>query len=320
MDPHDGREHKHWKLLVKEGPVDEVVLQPESFLSVAEIKKLKHKYYPEPEKIPTTITRDTLFWYPPGLYSRDRQIAALYLQRKISQVAQDEALEGFRKMAWEDPHRAETETAIKRQKGNVAPGELLFGWTDQASIEKTHAFEEQPEAFNHLGRILTEMNTIYSRSLSLHFGEQNRPKSEEERWEERKKKGMKPGPEYGGILKEVRIELNAFSTITCLKSCPAAIHTDSGNASKDQTSFTCLTTVREPDFEGGGEFCFIEYGLKVPVKPGDILIGQTTREWHLNITPVRGTKYSLVAYYRRKNLANPLMWENRRKRDSVKKS
>jgi hypothetical protein len=92
-----------------------------------------------------------------------------------------------------------------------------------------------------------------------------------------------------------------------------AVHKDGGNARKDQTSFTCLTTVRDEDFKGGGEFCFPEYGLLIPVKPGDILIGQTTREWHYNISSVQGTKYSMVAYYRR-NLANPKMWDTLRKR------
>ena len=48
----------------------------------------------------------------------------------------------------------------------------------------------------------------------------------------------------------------------------------------------------------------IEYGIKIPVKPGDLLIAQTTREWHCNTTPVAGIKYSLVCYYH-KLLAKP---------------
>ena len=62
---------------------------------------------------------------------------------------------------------------------------------------------------------------------------------------------------------------------------------------------TAYYRVRGADFEGGGEFCFIEYGLKISVRPGDLLLGATMREWHCNLTPVQGTKYSITCYYRR---------------------
>jgi hypothetical protein len=294
--------HKHWKLLVKSGAIDQIVLQPGSFLGEKELKALNHRYYPAPEVIPTTITRDTLFWYP------DKTVAAVYLKNRIGQTAQDEALAGFREFVWTPPTtRGETRTAVERQQGNVAPGELLFGHLDRGTHEQTRVTREQFPAFLKLARILKEMNDIFSRTLPREFGQQNRPKPEAEKWKEYFDIGLKK-PEYGGIPMEFRMLLTAFSTTTLLKSCPASLHKDGGNARLDQTSFTCLTTVRESDFVGGGVFCFLEYGLKIPVGPGDILIGQTHKEWHLNLTPVQGTKYSMVVYYRR-NMANPKMAE-----------
>jgi len=66
-----------------------------------------------------------------------------------------------------------------------------------------------------------------------------------------------------------------------------------------------MTTVRGTEYEGG-VFCLPEYGLKIPVQPGDVLIALTAREWHCNLTPVRGTKYSIVCYYQWR-LTNPKM-------------
>jgi hypothetical protein len=114
--------------------------------------------------------------------------------------------------------------------------------------------------------------------------------------------------DYGGISEQFRLLLTAFSVATLLKSCPAAIHKDSGNARKDQTSFGCLTSIGDGEF-AGGEFCLLEYGLRIPVQPGDLLIAQTGREWHTNLTPVRGTKYSIVTYYR-KGTGNPTKEDN----------
>lgn len=56
----------------------------------------------------------------------------------------------------------------------------------------------------------------------------------------------------------------------------------------------------------GGAFCLLEYGIQIPLQPGDLLITATAREWHRNVTPVQGEKYSIVAYYRT-GVDNPKM-------------
>jgi len=115
---------------------------------------------------------------------------------------------------------------------------------------------------------MRRLNALFARTLPKEYGEQNRL-----------------------IPADFRQFGTAFSNAAILKSCPSAIHCDAGNAKNTDLSLTCLTTVGNEGEYSGGEFCQIEYGLKIPVKPGDILIAASAREWHCNLTPVKGTKY-----------------------------
>jgi hypothetical protein len=304
--------HKNWRQLVREGKLAEMVLTPGSFISDKDIRKLKlqNTYYPDPEAITKTIKRDTLFWYP-----GKKKIAGIYLKQRIPKELQRMAFEGLDEMEWEPPTRTETRPATDRQRsiGGLPAGELLFGHTARGSIEKTLESRSMWKQFAKLGKLLGEMNNIFSRTIPTYYSQQNQILSLEKRVKERdERKGRKPGTEFGGTPEELRIPLSVFTTATLLRSCPAAIHKDN-NARKDQTSFSCLTTVGR-NFKGGS-FCFLEYGLRVPVRPGDILIGQTTKEWHCNLTPVEGKKYSIVAYYF-KEIANPLLTEKWRKKQA----
>ena len=271
-----------------------------------DLRKSIHAYWPKPQGL-RKLERDTILWYP-----GKQEIAGLFLKNRIPLPARELALTGFRQMEWITPKRAETKTAVSYQKGNtVTPGELLFGHIDRGSIEQTKVTLAQGVAFACIAPILLHMTNIFARALPKYFGQQNRPFSDDSKWAAYHKKD-ESRPEYGGIPTEVRAFLTAFSSVTLLRSCPASLHKDGGNARKDQTSFTALTSVGDGEFSGGA-FSLIEYGLEIPVKPGDLLLAQTHREWHLNLSPVKGVKYSMVAYFRR-NLANPKMWETKRKR------
>jgi len=307
--------YRPWHMLLRDGELDQITLTPGSFLSDKDVRDLKHTYYLRPENIPHEITRNTVFWYEPGvckLYEPtpplEKEMAGIFLKDALSKEAQEEALKGLEQMDWDryPPHRAETKPAIERQRELTKPGELLYGYTNKMTIEQTVVARRQARQFKHLERLIREMDACFARTLPAYHALHNRPKSLTQRRAEMRKPKQ---PEYGGIPKRFRQFLTAFSTVTLLRSCPAAIHKDGGNARADQTSFTCLTSVgrRKEDGEidfSGGTFCLIEYGYKIPVKPGDIFIAQTTREWHYNTTPVEGTKYSIVCYYRR-GLANP---------------
>ena len=320
---------KPWYEVLQGGELDEITLEPGSFLSDEDIRtkylpyrKIKgkrkriHRYYDHPERLTTEITRNTIFWYPAGKYHLDRpsaphkgEIAGIYLRQVLSEDAQRKALHGLEQMKFPPPHRAETAPAIRRQRGFTTPGELLFGYTDFGTLEQTLTSREKDRILqlSPLEDLLKEMDGCFARTLPFYYQLQGSPKSIEERQAQRQKADALP--EFGGIQAELRHFLTSFSNITLLRSCPSAIHKDQGNARKDQNSFTCLTSVGQRKKSGeigfsGGAFCLIEYGIKIPVKPGDILIAQTTREWHYNVTPVKGVKYSIVCYYRRR-LADP---------------
>jgi hypothetical protein len=279
-------------MLRGEGRLDEVVLQKNSFLSDAVIReKHLHSYYDD--DIPTTIERDTIFWYERGRYSEDQEIAGLYLKRVIPEPVQFRAYDVLNGFDWHPPHRPETKTAIHRQrgKGRVAAKELHFGYTHLRAIERSQLFREQGEQFAKLEELLSTLNKIFKLVLPNQWSAQNTPKTLRDRELEKDKKD----PRWGGIPWRFRIFLTAFSNVTLLKSCPAAVHKDS-NGRRGIPNFSCLTSVGK-GFKGG-TFCLLEYGIKIPVTPGDILICQSTREWHTNIRAVEGLKYSIVAYYK----------------------
>jgi hypothetical protein len=91
-----------------------------------------------------------------------------------------------------------------------------------------------------------------------------------------------------------------FSTATLLKSAPSKLHKDSKNA---DAGLTCLTTLGKFT---GGSLLFPQYGIEIPVQPGDLIIAATHREWHCNVRKRVGTRYSLITYYRAQ-LAEKLM-------------
>lgn len=71
-----------------------------------------------------------------------------------------------------------------------------------------------------------------------------------------------------------------------------------------------MTTIKPPSGSKGGEFCFVEYGVQIGVAPGDLLIAATPKHWHCNLSPVIGTKYSIICYFkdalRKKSLIVPV--------------
>jgi hypothetical protein len=278
-------QNQHWRKLLKENSLKERRLVPVH--SKDRLKALKHHYILDPESYVTdTLTENTLCWYP------DSRAMLLYLKNQIPADIQDEAKNGLDEMVFKDPTRAETKHATQfnaRLGGPAVPaGELLFGFMDHGSVTMTIPTREQDAEYEKVKPLLRKLNNQFARTLPRHYAEQNRI-----------------------IPADFRQFGTAFSTITTLKSCPSAVHTDpNGN----KLGLTCMATIRGTDYKGG-EFCLLEYGLKIPVKPGDVLIAATAREWHVNLTPVQGVKYSIVCYYRW-GLANPKRLAGWRKRQA----
>ena len=267
--------YPNWKILVRDGRLIERT--PAKLFDVPKLK-LKNQYVKPDDYVRETLTESTLLRYPDG------KLMALFLKGVIPPPIQSSALAACSLMEFKDPTRPETRGAIDFN-GTAAPvraGELTFGFMDRGSVTRTDPTKYQWDKFAALAPLLKTMNDIYARTVPQQFGDQNKPYAENL-------------TKTGGIHAAFRNFTTAFSTISVLRSCPAAVHVDNGNGQ----GYSVLTGVRGEDFQGGGEFALIEYGLKIPVTPGDLLIGATMREWHLNLTPVRGTKYSVICYYRR---------------------
>jgi hypothetical protein len=310
--------------MIQRGELAEVELKPGKFLSCEALRDTwKHTYLDDvdPEqaarlrKEGQTIEKDTLFWYPPKP-KEERVVAGIYLKQVIKQSAQDEALKALKQMFWSGLKRPETRTAKKRQAESlIAPRELTIGVTHPQNqprklMPSVDTRKNAPHLL-HLIPLWKEIAWCFQKVLPAYFRLQNSPGYVSL---QNPDAPAQPLPDYGGIPHELRNWLgpansdSIFSTVTLLQSCPASVHKDR-NANKHQHNFACLTSLGDKDNKGkpkfsGGRFCLIEYGLEIPILPGDLFIGQTTREWHYNTTPVEGLKYSVIGYYQPRN-ANP---------------
>lgn len=86
--------------------------------------------------------------------------------------------------------------------------------------------------------------------------------------------------------------VTSLSTITALKNAPTSIHVDSKNGGDGMSVLSTAGNYK------GGEFMFPQYGVVIPIQPGDVLIAATNREFHCNFKKVEGLRYSIVAYFR----------------------
>ena len=292
MDPFVRHLNKipHLSRLVKEGLLTERTLmtvhQPED-LKKLNSKKRVYTHISDSKYALDTLTESTICYYPDGA------VLALFLKgdifkstRKalpalIPESIRNMALDGlshieFNKTGFHEPKRPETKGAID---WNPDAKELVFGYTDQGSIELSLAAQHEAEHYAKVMPLIRLVNGIYARVLPKEYT---------------------AGSRHQVARKRFRQAGTTFTTVTVNRNLPTALHKDS----KNHPGLIAMTTLAAPGTTGG-EFCFPQYALKVPVKPGDLLIAATSREWHCNLSPVVGLKFSVVCYKRR--LSNLLM-------------
>lgn len=248
--------------------------------------KRKAQYPPHPYK-PTILVSENAI----GFDSRG-ELMFLYLKTikgkpAISQRVRDRALMGFLKMDFRSCNRSSRPelrgaVAFNGPDGDVEAGEINTGWVHLgrafeigASIKnpKTHRrYIENLKQKQHLLPLLRAIDGIFATALPEAFARQN-TKIE---WKHRH--GVSP-----------------FSTLTFLRSASSAVHLDARNGTG---SLACMTTVDTRTPYSGGAFCFVEYGVEIRVKPGELLIAATPYHWHCNLTPVKGRKYSMICYFK----------------------
>jgi hypothetical protein len=198
------------------------------------------------------------------------------LQETIAQPMPTDALAALQALDFkscDDSKRPELKRANDFNGSNapVRAEELNLGYgADRRIYGFVETALQMPE-YSKLFETLHWMSGVYQKTLPQHFRLQNTK-----------------------IKTMFRQGISVFSSVALLKSAPSAVHVDSRNGD----SFACMTTVDTPAGYKGGTFCFVQYCTSIAVGPGDILIATTPRDWHCNIAPVVGEKYSIVAYYK----------------------
>lgn len=140
--------------------------------------------------------------------------------------------------------------------------ELQFGWIK--SFGKIRQFVptlRQKEQFKQTWPLIDRMDGMFARTTPKIYRKQLMGQ-----------RGMR--------FERTATAVSSFSTVTILKNAPTSIHVDSKNA---EAGLTVLTTAGEYT---GGEFLFPQYGVSIPIQPGDVLIAATHREWHCNFKKV----------------------------------
>jgi hypothetical protein len=269
--------------LIRNVAVDKLTV--ENVLTPAETAKQKDEYLDDTFVRFPAITKSTL--------ARDDQgrVVFLYLHHVLDSTHYKQAWAAVKKMKFNDTKRSRR-SALKKSGG----GELNFGWADRrrridwidkrvrhllppgfklnGNIDAYAPTRQQWDKYKELIPLINSMDRWFYRYLP-------------DDWKATNARGPLRSHQY---LRATAV--SSFSTMTLLKSAPTSVHRDSNNA---DAGLTCLTTFGEFD---GGDLLFPQYGMKVIVQPGDLIIAATHREWHCNVRPLTGKRYSLIGYFR----------------------
>lgn len=278
-------------------------------ISEADMKSLEHQALNE-DFIRMTVQQDTECWDEQGrcVFVFLRGVIPAKVQRPAFQAA-DKKLQFY-------------STAVSQRAAlkGVGGGELNFGWSDsperlpkeirdiislaprnihagswiqdgQAIVAPIRFFMPTIRQRGHWMKfepLVKAMDKVFKRHLRTHWQTVNaRFLNAPDKW----------GTFDASCERMFRLFENAcFSTATLLKSAPSKLHKDSKNA---DAGLTCLTTLGKFT---GGSLLFPQYGIEIPVQPGDLIIAATHREWHCNVRKRVGTRYSLITYYRERLL------------------
>jgi hypothetical protein len=170
--------------------------------------------------------------------------------------------------------RPELKNAITyNQHMNPIAGECNPGWGTRGGIKLKLDSLNNKAAIPYLDPLVLTMGDVFQQTLPGILRQQN---------------PHVPAPFRHG--------LSIFTNLTILQSACSAIHKDTPNGK----GFACMTTVQGPGRTySGGTFCFVDFGVTIAVKPGDLLIANTPDHWHCNIGAVKGVKYSVIGYFKR---------------------
>jgi len=176
-------------------------------------------------------------------------------------------------------------------------GEVLMGYMKPChqtyKCWMTAPTRDQRKEFHHLFRLVTEINKIVEENLPEYYLATQeiaynmwRPEDAAEDF---------PDPKVRNRLHSdwdlfYLIRGTIFSTLTLNRSIVFKAHADKHNV---EGTLGCLTPFGD---YAGGTLVFPRFGVRVEVKPHDLLIADTNEELHGNLGPIVGERYSVVAY------------------------
>jgi hypothetical protein len=268
-------------------------LTAHKLISEADMKSLEHQPLGE-EFIRMTVTQDTECWDEQG------RCVFVYLRGVIPAKHRRPAFLAADKKLKFNSTNVSQRAALK----GVGGGELNFGWSDTPEripkwlkqqlrpedLAKRNDFRlfaptyQQREHWMKFEPLVESMNRVFQKHLPSHW------QTVDSRFTGRSDEHNTFEPSCEAMFR--LFASVCFSTATLLKSAPSKLHKDSKNA---DAGLTCLTTLGKFT---GGSLLFPQYGLEIPVQPGDLIIAATHREWHCNVRKRIGTRYSLITYYR----------------------
>ena len=217
------------------------------------------------------LRMNAIGWY-------EGEVVFVFIRGKIGPVLQKNAFDELKAIDFtpcNQSARPELKKAIRynRHKNPIAsewnPGHRVATREGCDFVVSKHG---KVEGYPEVEELLKQMWGLYQRTLPKKFSEPST---------------LCPEP--------FRIAGTGYSRLAVLKSAASAIHTDSANG----PGLACMTTLSTFPRYKGGRFCLLEFGLQIAVQPGDILIANTPKHWHCNIEPIRGIKYSVVAYFKK---------------------
>lgn len=242
-----------------------------NYMSPAQAAKLEGKYV-EAKHIKETIRKTCK--------GTVHSVPFIYLKNVIPQEVRNAALPGLTNMkfyAADSSLRKAVRTAgtlRKKDQKRENTGYLEFGIRDAyGKVTQYAPNKTQKDQWLAIQPLVDYMDGILAKCVPLFFRGQNLTK----RHKAQRNRATKT---------------SSFNQVTVLHRAPTSVHLDSNNS---ETGFTVLTTVGKYK---GGEFVLPQYGVCVPIQPGDALICQTHKEWHGNWRKVEGHRYSIIGYRR----------------------
>ena len=233
------------------------------------------------------ITESSIGW------DENDQVLFVFRKGVLGDAEQLQALHGLKAMGWSKCHRSKRKELkradwFNRSEGQLDPvpaEEVNMGFGARSYIydmgsEKKY-YKQNQKAAPDLTPLLLEMAAKFGDVLPKLFGQQD-----------------------ARVKLPFRLQNLPFTTLTLLRSAPAAIHVDHNG----KAMYACMTSVA-PQKYTGGTFCLVQYGLSFAVTPGDLLVAATSENEHCNLNPVVGEKYSVIAYVKK------VVTNNKRLRD-----